>query len=431
MTNENTQNAQESYWDKAGIPLVPLSEALWQIETSLVTGQTRGVWCLISEAGEGKSQSVNALLRKHGRRVVDIRTAQLTHVGAGVPQRAVDGFFDYAVPSDFPHPGEKAAIVFDEVNQGQPFAIALVFKMLEDRGLYGYKLPDDCPVILLMNPGTNAYNVSRIETNPAINRRIKKLYIHNSLRDWRKHAETTEFHSPKDFPDGVGRACHPMVVRYLTSAPSLLYAHLERDGGKQFACPATWQTVSHDLYTLEAVKEPLSSERARNRIAASINTVQADALVEYIKNNEILISPAEVLKKYKRNSKLRERVLAKQTEPGGGYQNLANQVAEELFGQKPDVGDVCDQLALFWADMPVELRSPYFAQVKRASDSTDPKVHNANLEYMKQLTTELMKNPLWARITSSSADTEEAGREELRKGNGAAKALQASAPASR
>lgn len=425
MTTEK-KDLQEAYWEKAGIPRVALSEALWQIETSITTRQTRGVWCLISEAGEGKSQSVNALLKRHGYRVVDIRTAQLTHVGAGVPQRAVEGFFDYAVPADFPHKGEKAAIVFDEVNQGQPFAIALVFKMLEDRGLYGYTLPDDCPIILLMNPGTNAYNVSRIETNPAINRRIKKLYVYNTFSDWRKHAETDAFHPAKDFPDGQARPCHPMVVSYLTAASNLLYAQAERDGGKQFACPATWQTVSHDLYALEEVKEDLTSKRTLNRIAASINVVQAQGLVDFIKNQEILIGPMEILTNYKENSKLRKRVLALRGEGGGAYQSLTVKVADELFHSQPAVAEISDQLALFWADMPVEIRAPYFTQMRKAAANGGDVVPQANTSYMRELTEALNHHPLWPKIVNTSVDTETAGKEELAAG---AKALLKKAPA--
>ena len=361
--------------------------------------------------------------------MVDIRTAQLTHVGAGVPQRAVDGYFDYAVPADWPKKGEKAAIIFDEVNQGQPFAIALVFKMLEDRGMYGYTLPDDCPVILLMNPGTNAYNVSRIETNPAINRRIKKLYIYSTFSEWRRYAETEDFHPGKDFPDKTARACHSSVVSYLAAQSNVLYAAAERDGGKQFACPATWQTVSHDLYTLELVGESLTSDRARNRIAASINVVQADALVAYIRNNEILISPDEVLHKYKKESKLRKKVLALQKEPGGAFQSLAEKVAGELFHSQPPVDDIVDCLAQFWADMPMEVRAPYFLQLRTSSANDDLDIHKNNIDYMKKLTTALNKSPLWEKITQTSRNAEDAGAEELAAGREAAKALKNGAPA--
>lgn len=66
----------EAYWDRYGIPRMTLAEALKQIDISIAQGQTRGVWCLISEAGEGKSQGLHQLGRKYNCRIVDIRTSQ-------------------------------------------------------------------------------------------------------------------------------------------------------------------------------------------------------------------------------------------------------------------------------------------------------------------------------------------------------------------
>lgn len=384
----------ECYWEKYGIPYVSLSEALWNFELSITSTQNRGVWCFISEAGEGKSQGVHGVLRKHGYRIVDIRTAQLTHVGAGVPQRAVDGFFDYAVPADFPREGEKAAMVFDEINQGQQFAIALMFKLFEDRGLYGYKLPTDCPIVLMMNPSTAQYNVTKLESNPAINRRIKKFYVHNTFSDWKKHAQTDDFHRS----DGQARPCHPWVLKFLNTSPNMLYTTKDRDGNKQFCCPATWQTVSLDLYNLDNVKEPLTSDRAENRLAATINTVNARALVAYIKNNALRISPDEILFKYKEKSKLRERILQLKEEPGGDYINIVETVAQYIFDEKPDCALIAPQLALYWRDMPRETAGGFYQMLGEKAQAGNSGVTPENIQYMQRLTVELNTSPYWEDI---------------------------------
>lgn len=398
MTTATTAVASETYWDKYGIPRVSLSEALWQMELSITSNQTRGVFCLISEAGEGKSQGIHGLARKHGFRVVDVRTAQLTHIGAGVPQKASeDGHFKIAVPDDFPREGEKCIMLFDEFNQGQPHAIALVFKMLEDRGMYGYKLPDDCLVVIAMNPGNTAYNVTKIEGNPAINRRIKKLYVYNEFQSWKKHAATNDFHHG-DFEGG--KPCHPWVLKFLNTTPNMLYTYKDRDGNKQFACPATWQTVSLDLYHLEAGNVSLSDPRVINRIAASINTVNAEQLVEYIRNNEVRIAPDEILYKYKKSSKLRERVLQLQKEPGGLFPQLVETVAMFTFGDRPPPDKISDQLALFWHDMPEELGQAFYQQLGTAAKDDSGKVPKENYDYMRNLTTALQASPLWDEINS-------------------------------
>lgn len=410
MTAANaTTVASETYWDKYGIPRMSLAEVLWQIEFSLTHNQTRGVWCLISEAGEGKSQGIHGIARRHNRRVVDIRTAQLTHIGAGVPQRADDdGHFKIAVPSDFPRPGEKAIMLFDELNQGQPHAIALVFKMLEDRGLYGYKLPDDCLVVIAMNPGNAAYNVTKIEGNPAINRRIKKAYVYNEYASWKKHAQTDDFH----FTDGLQKPCHPWVIKFLNTTPNMLYTMKDRDGNKQFCCPATWQTVSLDLYMLEEGKVDLTDDKVMNRIAASINTVNANQLIEYIRNNEVRIAPDEILFKYKKTSRLRERVKEVQKEPGGSFPQLVETVALYIFTDKPEPEKIADQLSLFWYDMPPELAQAFYQQLGTAAKDGSGSSTKDNITYMKALTMALQTTPNWDEINArinSAHDTFERG----------------------
>lgn len=385
----------EAYWDRYGIPRMTLAEALWQIDLSLELKQTRGVWCLISEAGEGKSQGIHQLARKHGRRVVDIRTSQFSMIGAGVPQRADEtGHFKIAIPNDYPKPGEKCVLIFDEINQGQQHAIALFFKFLEDRGIYDYTLPDDCVIVALMNPSTAGYNVTKIETNSAFNRRLMKAYVYNTFSDWKKHAQTEDFH----FTDGLKKPCHPMVVRLLTASPSMLYTAKDRDGNKQFACPATWQTVSLSLYNLEAAKVELSSEKAENRIAASINTVNAKTLCEFIKNNEILIGPEEVLFKYKAKSKLRERVQSLQKEAGGTYTQLVQDVAQYIFREKPEAEIIAPQLVQFWHDMPVEQAQPFYQMLDAACQAHGGIQEPKNLQYMQALTVANRQYPQWKEI---------------------------------
>jgi hypothetical protein len=383
----------EAYYDRYGIPRVTLHEALWQIELSITQNQTRGVFCLISEAGEGKSQGIHQLARKHNRRVVDIRTSQFSMIGAGVPQRADEtGHFKIAIPSDYPRPGEKCILLFDEINQGQQHAIALFFKLLEDRSLYDYKLPDDTIVIALMNPSTAGYNVTKIETNSAFNRRLLKMYVYNTFSDWKSHAQTNNFHYDLQKP------CHPMVVKLLTATPAMLYTAKNRDSNQQFACPATWETVSLSLYNLEAAKVDLTSEKAENRIAASINTVNAATLCAFIKNNEVIIGPEEVLFKYKAKSKIRERVLELQKEAGGDYTRLVEDVAQYIFRERPEAAVISPQLVQFWHDMPVEQAQPFYQMLDAACQAhggiTEPK----NLKYMQELTTANRNYPLWKEL---------------------------------
>jgi hypothetical protein len=375
----------EVYWDKYGVPKMTLGEALYNLDITLRHNQTRGAVCLISEAGEGKSQGVRAIARKHGRRVVDVRTAQFNMMGAGIPQRANEEtkMFDIAVPSYMPKAGEKAIVLFDEINQGQPHAIAMFFQLLEDRCIYDYKLPDDCIIVGLMNPGVGAYAVSRIEANPAINRRLMKAYVYSTFNEWRSHAEKPDFHYG-DFEGG--KPCHPWVLRYLIAEPKMLSTPDVRDQGKQFCCPATWQTVSLSLYNMEAEKIEFTGDKSdivERRIAMTINPVNAKALMNFIRDNAVKISPVEIMTGYKPKSKLRERVMQLQKEPGGDYNNLIENVANTIFYEKLPPAEIAANLALFWWDMPHELGMGFYTALYTAAKAGD---ETQNTEYMKTLT---------------------------------------------
>lgn len=387
----------EAYYDKYGIPRVPLSEALKQIEISIKFNQTRGVWCLISEAGEGKSQGIHQLAKRYGKRVVDIRTSQFSLMGAGVPQRADEsGHFKIAVPEFLPRKGEGAILLFDEINQGQPHALAMFFQMLEDRCMFDYELPDDCVIVSLMNPSTAGYSVTKLETNAAFNRRLLKLYVYNTFNDWKKHAQTKEFH----YTDGMEKPCHPMIVKLLTATPAMLYTAKDRDGNKQYACPATWQTVSLSLYNLEKAGVALTSEFAEARVAASINTVNARTLIEYIRNNEVLVGPAEVLQHYKQKSKIRKRVLEMNDEAGGEPQRLAEDVANYIFREKPPVPEIIEQFVLYWSDMRIENKQSFYQVLNAASNANGGSGSPENIGYMKSLTKAGSAIPAWMELNA-------------------------------
>lgn len=385
----------EAYWDKYGIPKMTLGEALWNLDVSIRRNQTRGAIVLISEAGEGKSQGVRSIARKHGRRVVDVRTSQFNLMGAGIPQRANEetGMFRIAVPDYMPKQGEKAILLFDELNQGQPHAIAMFFQLLEDRCIYDYHLPDDCIIVGLMNPGAGAYAVSRIEANPAINRRLMKAYVYSTFNEWRAHAESKEFHYT-DFVSEGGRTCHPWVLRFLLAEPKALSTPAERDLGKQFCCPATWQTVSLSLYNMDAEGLDLTgdkSEMVEKRVAMTIGPVMSRTLMNYVRDNAVKISASEILTSYKPKSKLRTRVLQMQKEPGGDYNSLIENVANTLFYEKLPPTDIAANLALFWWDMPNELAQGFYTALHTCSKSGGDETQKN--EYMKSLISTMLAEP--------------------------------------
>lgn len=398
MSSNNQSAPVQTYWDKHDMPRLPLSQALQHIDRTIRYKCTRGVFMLVGDAGVGKTQGIHALARKHGYRVVDIRTAQFGLMSAGVPQRAEGDHFKIAVPDSMPKQGEKAIILFDEINQGGPQAMSMFFPLIEDRCLYNYQLPEDTLVIALMNPATADYSVSRIESNAALNRRLKKMYVYSTSAEWREHAKSNAFH----YTDGMDKPCHPIIQRFISATPSALYDDKARSLGKQFASPATWQTVSRDFYVLESDGVKLDSDQARNLIAATIGNTMADTLIGYVAKNETLVSAYEVLTKYKMGSKIQKAILDEMDNGGGEVLRLQAEVPRDLMEEKLPPHEVAENFALFVYDLgrksPARAQDLYshlklYALQGTPENPIDQATADKNREYMRELNMHLRNNP--------------------------------------
>ena len=381
----------QTYWDKHDMPRVPVSTALNYLKQAIRHKRKRGVITMIGDAGVGKTQGVHQIAREHDYRVKDFRTAQFNLISAGVPQRAEGDHFKIAVPDDMPREGEKCILLFDEINQGTPQAVSMFFQLLEDRSLYNYRLPDDTIIVALMNPATAEYSVSRIESNAALNRRLKKFYVYSTFADWIAHAKTENFHHS----DGMRRACHPIVQRYLSAKPTALYDDKARGLGKQFAAPATWQTVSLDLYMQEADGAALTSDETKFFIGSTVGMTVADDFVTYVMKNETIISATEILTNYRPNSKIRKAVQKELESGGGDIARLQEEVPTILMADKPPVEEIADNFALFVSDLaessPARAEALYTHLRCVALEEAGGQI-DANREYMKGLNLKLRHN---------------------------------------
>jgi hypothetical protein len=258
--------------------------------------------------------------------------------------------------------------------------------------------------------------VSKLETNIMLNRRLKKFFVYTPYAEWEKHAKSEDFH----FSDGMKKPCHPWVLKYLNTNRSALYDAAAADKGQQFPCPATWQTVSLDLYELEQDQIPLFEDEAEDIISGSIGSVHAKGLCAYIKDNELRISPEEILEKYKPNSRLRKRVQELAKEAGGGIPDLSETVAAFIFDNKPEPANVASSLALFWADLPEELAQGFYSQLGAASQAGDEASKKDNVQYMMRLTKALMNEDAYLEVNARLHQAHDKFEQAL-KGKGAGK----------
>lgn len=376
---DEEQKNEEKYADLYSIPMTTIDEIKKQIILTWKNNQHRGAILIIGDAGVGKSQLCGQLSREYGATICDIRTAHWGLMSAGIPSVKYQekGFFDIVLPSVFPKPGEKAILVFDELNQGLPHAISMFFSLIEDRRMFNYVLPDDCLVVGLMNPNTAQYAVTQIENNMALRRRLKMFYAIPSYGIWLQHARTPEFHQT-DLPSlGKAVSCHPLLLRFLEKHQGLFYDFNAQKAQKQFSCPATLQTISLDMYLMEKENIPLHSDFARIRFAASIGPPAAQQLLSFLKEEDISLDPRDVLFKFE---KIEQDILDLLN---SGRQEVLHETAQGvllmLFADQPSVDKVASNFVMFLKTLTPDMTMSVFTSMNSVAQENNAQKYRLSL----------------------------------------------------
>jgi len=380
-TNEK-EKAQMSYTELYDIPSGSIADIKEQLRFSMRHKAFRGVWCIVGEAGMGKSQIVHQLAEEEEARVCDIRTAHFGLMGTGIPSvkdaKGVD-FFKIKLPEVFPAEGEKAIVMFDEINQGQQHAISMFFSMIEDRQMFNYFLPESALVVAMMNPNTAQYTVTQIENNAALRRRLKFIFAVPTTRSFLDHAATDLFHSTEVDINALGgrKPCHPDILEFFENKAEMIDDKKAREQNKQYTCPATIQTISLDAYLMENSGMNLGGTFASVRFAASIGETATNQLSAFLRDRSTAISPEDVLRNY---GKVRKKVatLVKNTNQEA-LMDLNMNVLEILFAKQFEVDEVAENFVRFIDTQPPENVGAIMNSMKRVAQS-----NNAE-EYLKTL----------------------------------------------
>jgi hypothetical protein len=389
---EQTEATEQKYADLYGIPRATIDEIEKQILLTWKYNQHRGAILIIGDAGVGKSQLCGQLSRKHGAKICDIRTAHWGLMSAGIPsvKNLEKGFFDILLPSVFPKQGEKAILVFDELNQGLPHAISMFFSLIEDRSMFNYKLPDDALVIGLMNPNTAQYAVTQIENNMALRRRLKMFYAIPSVSVWRTHAKTKEFHQTDIVSLGEARPCHPLLMKFCEKHPDMFYDFKSQQAQKQFSCPATLQTISLDMYLMEKEKISLASDFAHIRFAASVGLANAAQLITFLKEEDVSIDPRDILFKF---SKVRDEV---ENLINSGRQEILHEAIQStlllIFSDQPPVEEIAHNFVDFLKTLTADMAMGIFTQLNPIAQENNAK------KYLQSLMMAMNKHPDWVSL---------------------------------
>jgi MoxR-like ATPase len=324
------------------VPVIPLFLAHMQPEDVGVPFPARA-------ARTQLLQEADLLLRLSERFQDTDRAAKLEkRLGAITDRIMANGFseedhFDFLLSRTFADMPQEGILFLDEWNRAEKQTVKAFFTIVEDRMIHGHRLPDGIQIVAAMNPSDGSYMVNEAEKDHAIRKRLTFIALTTSLAVWLDYAG-----NKGDF--------HPYVVEFVRAMPNYLYDTKLRDAGKVFPCPATWEKVSDVLKAAEANSIPLTATEVETTVGGHVGENAASKLVAYVRDNEVVINPEEVITRYADKSKVRRRVqkLIDQNR-NDVLDELCGGVSATLFSKKPDPEKIAQFLARFMGDLHPEM----------------------------------------------------------------------------
>jgi hypothetical protein len=462
VSDNKAAAAEDKFYTKLGVPLSGLQTAIAAIERNRYTGN---VVCLVGEAGLGKSQIVRQIAARrkpdnpgftwndqvwtdsspihamylahalgedisvpyptrvklqdlleradklrvlsefakpHDEKVAAKlleQALEVTREIAHTDGNAVNGTVEYLINKELKDLPPEGILFLDEWNRADKSVIKAFFTLIEDSAVHGIKvIPDGIQIVAAMNPSDGAYSVNEAEKDPAFRRRLSFVAITFNSGSWIRYAS------------GEGNF-HPFVVDFIKSLPEQLYDTKLRAANKQFPCPASWEKVSTLLHQAEKEGVTMATDPGVHAcIQGHIGEAPALNFIEYIKDNEIVISPTEVLEGYTEKSKVRRKVrrmvdLARNDVIG----ELCTSVAISLMNTQPDVENVAPFLALFMRDLQPEMAVSMI--VHKFGGATEG-VDNAE-SYINKLSVALHTQPPYRDLFNKIGDAMTKARAEM------------------
>jgi len=348
-------------WEKLGVFPVSISQVpkildiSWAMEPKLTV-------CLVGDTGIGKTPIVQQWARKQGGEAFMLNFGHMTQEEISMIFFNEDGTeFDFVPPGFLNRINEQAeeegcAVLFlDEWNRGDKALVNALFTLTDERRIHSFRLHDNVLVVAAMNPSDGSYLVNEAEKDHAIRKRLNFIYVTHDLPAFLKHTKEANW--------------HPLVPAYIKAAPEMLYDMGARDAGKCFPCPSNWEKTSTILNGAHRagldLDDPNQFSAVEAMVVGQIGKIAATRFMDFVRDQNVLIQPSEVLESYKPNSKVRKRVqacLSGKNQRHDVISNLSKGIAIELFSSQPNPSDIAECLANYIADLPPDLLSAFAAQ---------------------------------------------------------------------
>jgi hypothetical protein len=240
-------------------------------------------------SGIGKSEAVHQSCTDHDGVMVDIRVSQYESIDfRGIPD-VQNGATVWNMPATVPFKGnskftedERPIYLFlDEVNQGDPSVMSVLYQLINDRRIGEHMLMDNVSMICAGNRATDR-GVTNKFPDPLSNRMTHAELVPD-VKAWSAWAAKADI--------------SPTLIGFLNFRSELLHTHDPNKPASAFATPRTWSFVNADF-----VDELMPADIKQAAISGSVGEgpgIELGAFVEImnsIKPIEEIIADPEGIK---------------------------------------------------------------------------------------------------------------------------------------
>ena len=190
-------------------------------------------------SGIGKSEGVHQSAVEHDAVMIDIRVSQYESVDfRGIPDTS-QGLTVWNMPATLPFKGnpkfdENGSLIYlflDEINQGDPSVLSVLYQLINDRRVGEHMLMDNVVIICAGNRDTDRGSTTKW-AYPLGNRGTHAELIPD-IKAWSAWASRT------------GKS--PTVIGFLNFRSELLYTFNANAPTKVFASPRSWTYAEEDF----------------------------------------------------------------------------------------------------------------------------------------------------------------------------------------
>lgn len=236
-------------------------------------------------SGIGKSEGIFQSALEHDATMVDIRVSQYESIDfRGIPD-IQGGTTVWNMPATVPFKGnpkfdnglnDKPIYLFlDEVNQGDPSVLSVLYQLINDRRIGEHELLDNVVIICAGNREQDRGVVNKFPA-PLANR-MTHAELQPDIKSWSNWA--------------AGANVSPTLIGFLNFRSELLHTFDENKPTKVFATPRTWKFVNEDF-----ADDTIPAEVRHASMSGSVGEGPATELLGFVEIMASIVPIDQIIK---------------------------------------------------------------------------------------------------------------------------------------